>query len=111
MIRNKENLDVSHAIDLIADYYEREFGDRLVNTEDLSKIGLAYTTYCDDKVEVSVEVDLNDYCLLYWVTENDEKTLYNKEEFANLEALTEDVLECMSFDVLVSEFPDFEEDE
>lgn len=106
----KEKLrDLEMAEELISNYQIIEFGNEfdLSLEEDLSKVGLAYTTLGDnEEYEIQVEADLLDYKLNTFI----DGKLFESIKHESLEEFIETYLSDLDFDGLVSvSIPDVEE--
>ena len=90
--------DVQKALDLIAKYKKDEFGyDDDAPYEDLSDIGLAFTSTDDGEFDIDVGVDLVNFC----ITQRVGGTVTNERKYNSLDELITNELESLSFDDLV----------
>lgn len=90
--------DVQKALDLIAKYKNDEFGyDDDAPYEDLSDIGLAFTSTDDGEFDIDVGVDLVNFS----ITQRVGGTVTNERKYNTLDELIINELESLSFDDLV----------
>lgn len=90
--------DVQKALDLIAKYKKDEFGyDDDAPYEDLSDIGLAFTSTDDGEFDIDVGVDLVNFS----ITQRVGGTVTNERKYNTLDELITNELESLSFDDLV----------
>lgn len=90
--------DVQKALDLIAKYKKDEFGyDDDAPYEDLSDIGLAFTSTDDGEFDIDVGVDLVNFS----ITQRVGGTVTNARKYNSLDELITNELESLSFDDLV----------
>lgn len=90
--------NVQKALDLIAKYKKDEFGyDDDAPYEDLSDIGLAFTSTDDGEFDIDVGVDLVNFC----ITQRVGGTVTNERKYNSLDELITNELESLSFDDLV----------
>lgn len=90
--------DVQKALDLIAKYKNDEFGyDDDTPYEDLSDIGLAFTSTNDGEFDIDVGVDLVNFS----ITQRVGGTVTNERKYNTLDELIINELESLSFDDLV----------
>lgn len=90
--------DVQKALDLIAKYKNDEFGyDDDAPYEDLSDIGLAFTSTDDGEFDIDVGVDLVNFS----ITQRVGGTVTNERKYNTLDELITNELESLSFDDLV----------
>ncbi len=90
--------DVQKALDLIAKYKKDEFGyDDDAPYEDLSDIGLAFTSTDDGEFDIDVGVDLVNFS----ITQRVGGTVTNERKYNSLDELITNELESLSFDDLV----------
>ena len=90
-----EDPDLSHAKQLIADFYEEEYYS-LPAFPDLSKIGIAFTTVTDEEIPIQVNVDLVNYRLERYLDD----VLVDERQYDSLHDLIETELENLDFDEL-----------
>lgn len=103
--------DLQEALDFINDYLYSEFGheDPLTPSDDLSDIGLMYTTIDetdDDYTELQVSVDLVNFEMNYYV----DAELVHKDRYSGLAEMKAKVLAGLDFDELYSECISYGED-
>lgn len=90
--------DVQKALDLIEKYKKDEFGyDDDAPYEDLSDIGLAFTSTDDGEFDIDVGVDLVNFS----ITQRVGGTVTNERKYNTLDELITNELESLSFDDLV----------
>lgn len=90
--------DVQKALDLVAKYKKDEFGyDDDAPYEDLSDIGLAFTSTDDGEFDIDVGVDLVNFS----ITQRVGGTVTNERKYNTLDELITNELESLSFDDLV----------
>lgn len=90
--------DVQKALDLIEKYKKDEFGyDDDTPYEDLSDIGLAFTSTNDGEFDIDVGVDLVNFS----ITQRVGGTVTNERKYNTLDELITNELESLSFDDLV----------
>lgn len=86
----EEDGDLEYAIDLINQYLISEFDHGISDDDDLSDIGLMYTTAGDyDEVELQVSANLNNYTINYYVNGD----LRHTDQFEDLQDMIESELE------------------
>lgn len=90
--------DMQKALDLIEKYKKDEFGyDDDAPYEDLSDIGLAFTSTDDGEFDIDVGVDLVNFS----ITQRVGGTVTNERKYNTLDELITNELESLSFDDLV----------
>ena len=98
------------ALELIADYLEREFGDhvRVSELENMVRsgkpIGIAYTETEDEEHEIQVYVNLANYSIDTYL----DGQFADSVDYNSLDDLIDNELAWLDFDSLVSLDPDLE---
>ena len=108
MDTNNHELEI--AKNFILDYFCREFGEQdqeetLFN--DLSKIGLAYTTDESEEHFIQVDVDLINFRILTYI----DNKLIKTEQYKSLHDMNDGVLDGLDFDELTIPIYEIDEEE
>ena len=87
---------LERAKELIDDFCQDEY-DSPADFEDLSKIGIGYTTVTDDEIPIQVYVNLEDFRIERYL----DGTLIDSRQYDSLQALIENELEDLDFSDLI----------
>ena len=100
LLSEKEVSELDTAKQLIDDYSLNEYGDK-ADFSDLSKVGIAYTDFEDEKtgerLTVQVNADLENYAIKTYIND----ILVSQNKYDDLSALIKNELDILSFDDLV----------
>lgn len=91
---------LNKAIEIISDFCYEEYGSDQadVDTSDLSKVPIAYTTYGDnDEYEIQVYVNFDNNSFETYL----DNELVDVDTYPDLDSFIEDGLQWMSFDELI----------
>lgn len=97
-------VELATAKNLISTFLKNEYkGDAVEDFKDLSKIGIAWGSPCEDeKVDIQVYVDLKSFCIRnYLKAKGYTEVLVSTMQYASLEDLISDELEFLHYDSLV----------